>query len=89
MPETKRYNVGPDQGYKTKTVLKLTAAEAKAMGLSDADVSDVTTTADDVTKRDRYEEAMTSQDRMREQEVATATAATEDASSKKRSAPKT
>lgn len=75
-PETKRYDVGGvDRGngrpYPDGTVLKLTETQAKAMGVADK-VSKVTTTADDLAKVDRYEQAMTSQDRMREQETAAA-----------------
>lgn len=86
---TKRYDVGGmDRGngraYPAGTILKLTEGQAKAMGLTDKNVSKTTTTADDLKKRDRYEEAMTSQDKMREAEAgADDTAAT----SKKRAAP--
>lgn len=88
MAETKRYDVsGRDRGdgrkYPEGTLLKLTEKRAEAMGLTSRDVSKVTTTADDAIKRDRYEEAMTSQDRMREQER---TAAAADADTKKRGA---
>lgn len=84
MAETKRYEVGPEQGYRSPTVLKLTEDQAKAMGATK--VSKVTTTADDLTKRDRYEEAITRQDEMRAREAALVEETTK-ASSKKRAAP--
>lgn len=80
MAETKRYDVGgKDRGggrtYPDGTILKLTEKQAEQMGLSSKDVSSMTTTADDSAKRDRYEEAMTSQDRMRDSEAKAAEAA--------------
>lgn len=70
MEETARYDVGPAHGYKVATTIKLTPSQAKAAGLTDKDKSKMTTTADDLAKRDRYDEAMTSQDRMRAEEAA-------------------
>lgn len=91
MAETKRYDVGGmDRGngkeYPAGTTLKLTKGQADAMGLTDKNVSKMTTTADDLTKRDRYEDAMTSQDRMRAEESAPADDAGT-AKTKKRAAP--
>lgn len=92
---TKRYDVGgrPAGGRRTYpegTILKLDDAEAKAMGLTEKNVSNVKLTSDDLAKRDRYDEAMTSQGEMRateaartEAEAAAETAAT-DAANKKR-----
>lgn len=65
MQETHRYDVGPEQGYGHATTLKLTDDQAKAMGLTERNRSKVTTTADSLAKRDRYDEAMTSQEKMR------------------------
>lgn len=88
MAETKRYDVGgKSRGggrvYPAGTILKLTEDQAAAMGLSSKDVSKLTTTADDREKADRYEQAMTSQDEMRDAELRRATA-TEEAADKKR-----
>lgn len=68
MPKTKRYDVGGmDRGDGTKypagTILKLTEERAKQMGATKE--SKMTTTADNLSKRAAYDEAMTSQDRMR------------------------
>lgn len=90
MAETKRYDVsGLDRGngrpYAEGTIMKLTEAEAARMGATK--VSDLTTTADDVTKADAYERALTRQDEMRAAET-TAAETDSSASSKKRSSPK-
>lgn len=74
MAETKRYDVsGMDRGdgrrYPDGSILKLTEDQAKKMGLSEKNVSKVSTTADDRAKARSYEDAMTSQDRMRERET--------------------
>jgi hypothetical protein len=68
MADTKRYEVGPEQGFAQATVMKLTEEQAKAIGATK--VSTLKTTADDLAKRDSYEEAMTSQERMRAAEAA-------------------
>lgn len=81
MAETKRYDVsgkprgGTGRPYPEGTHLKLTDEQARAMGLTAKDLSKVTTTADSLEKRDRYEQAMTSQDEMRAAEVEAANAA--------------
>lgn len=72
MAETKRYDVGPEHGYAHATTIKLTEEQARAKGLTEKNVSKTTTTADSLAKRDRYEEAMTSQERMRATEAAAA-----------------
>lgn len=89
MATTKRYNVGPKQGFQQKTVMKFTDEQAKARGLTEKDLSTMTTTADSLAQRDRYDEAMTSQDRMRERESTLAAEQAEEppAKSKKRGAP--
>lgn len=86
--ETKRYDVsgkprGGGREYPNGTILKLTDEQAAAMGLSASDVSKLTTTADDAKKADAYEEAMTSQQTMRDSELRSA-AGDEDVSDKKR-----
>lgn len=86
MPSTtKRYDVsgmprgGGGRPYPEGTHLKLTDDQARAMGLTEKNVSKVTTTADSQEKRDRYEQAMTAQDEMRAAEVERANAGTGEA----------
>lgn len=68
--DTHRYKVGKAQGYAQDTVLKLTDKQAKEKGLTEADRVDLTTTADDSKKANRYDEAMGRQDQMRAAEAA-------------------
>ena len=83
MAETKRYDVSgkPNGGrvYPEGTILKLTDAQAKAMGLTSSDLSKMKTTADDAEHARSYEEALTRQDEMRSAEVEAANASTADA----------
>jgi hypothetical protein len=81
--ETKRYKVGPEQGYRQETILKLTDDHAKKLGLGPDQVVDVSTTADSQAKVDAYEEAITRQDAARAEQ-----AKADAAESKKRGAPK-
>lgn len=67
MAETKRYNVGPAQGYRHPTVLKLTEKQAKKLGLGSGDVANVTMTADK-NKARGYDDAMQAQEVMRDRE---------------------
>lgn len=68
--DTHRYKVGRAHGYAQDTVLKLTDKQAKEKGLTEADRVNLTTTADDSKKANRYDEAMSSQAQMRENEAA-------------------
>lgn len=86
MPERtlKRYDVsGKNRGGRTPypegTILKLSDEQAAAMGLTSSDVSKVTTTADDVTKADRYEEALASAETMRAADRAASSGTVDDA----------
>jgi hypothetical protein len=87
MAETKRYKVGPKQGFRTESVLKLTAEQAKRMGATE--VVKMELTSDSAAAVDRYQQAMDSQEAMREKQRAATeeAAAAEQAKTKKRGAP--
>lgn len=94
-PATKRYDVGGRSAggrrtYPEGSVLKLTDAQAEAMGLDSSNVSTMSTTADDAAKVNSYEDALTRQDAMRAAELGAANPQepTTEATSKKRAAPK-
>lgn len=74
MADTQRYKMGGRQvggrTYPADTVMKLTRDQAAAMGLTEKDVWKGSTTADSAEHADSYEQAMTSQQEMRDGELA-------------------